>query len=213
MLFNLYLRLSSTPRKAAGPGILPLLDYFHTIYVVALVFELMDLDLSAYLSKQTLRVLPLCDVYAVAVQLTTALSFLRNKGILHRDIHMKNLLVSKLSTCEPPALPAIGSSLKISLTDFGWGTFGASEDSKSPSPLTGGPYLAGYRPPEIFLALGSRFTAKGAYVTPPYVPYSRSSCRKRFILYDLCLKFLENISYQSCFATMFCVMESCATCC
>ena len=153
-------------RKAVGPSILRLLDYFNTVYAVALVFDLMDCDLQSHLSKLPHRQLPLVDVYAVAVQLMTALSFLRNKGILHRDVHMKNLLVRKGSKSKPD-----NSSLEIYLTDFGWGTFSASEDSKSPVPLTGGAYTPTYRPPELYLALGARFNSKGEWTSPAHVPY------------------------------------------
>lgn len=153
-------------RKAAGPSVLRLLDYFHTVYVVALVFDLMDCDLSLHMSKLPHRQLPLVDVYAVGVQLMTALSFLRFKGILHRDIHTKNILVRNGTSNKQDA-----SSLEVYLTDFGWGTFSASQDSKSPVPLTGGAYPATYRPPEVYLALGARFNAKGDWTSPAHIPY------------------------------------------
>ena len=166
------------------------------MYAVAIVFDLMDCDLQSHLSKAPRRQLPLVDVYAVAVQLMTAMSFLRYKGILHRDVHMKNLLVRKGGSESDNS----SSSLKLYLTDFGWGTFSASSDSKSPVPLTGGAYTAAYRPPELYLALGARFSSKGAWTSPAHVPYGcafliKSPSRFCIVNYDwmneICVRYLN----------------------
>jgi serine/threonine protein kinase len=159
------------PRKCQGYGIAQLHDYFHTPYVVAMLFELMQSDLQTYANQQPSRQLVLRDVYAVAIQLSRALSLLQVRGVLPRDVHMKNVLVS----VGRPNTVLQWSRLVVVLTDFGWGTNSVSADVRAPAVLTGGAYITSYRPPEIFMTAGVRFDSKGVWYGPSHVAYGCAS--------------------------------------
>ena len=158
-----------SPRKAQGPFVLKLLDYFHSIYVTCMVMELMHEDLSSYMGRFSKPELPLGQSYTIAIQLSTAVSFLVTKDILHRDLHTKNILLELNNTAPKESKDRIK---RIALTDFGMSTVSASRDVKSPIPLTGNMYVSAYRAPEIFLYPGSCFTNRGNWCPPNYVPYS-----------------------------------------
>ena len=147
-------------RKAQGDGILKMTAYFHTIYCTAMVMELMDMDLQTYCAGMPNCQLTLRGTLQVATQLSKACAHLYRRDILHRDIHMKNLLVT------------LDSPIRVVLTDFGWGTLSAAKHGSKATLMTGGAYVASYRCPEIMLASGSRFTAKGQWTGPPYVGYA-----------------------------------------
>ena len=156
-------------RRAQGPFVHKLHDYFSTIFVVAMVTELLDCDLSCYLLRFVNCQLPLSQVYTVAVQLYTALSFLAGKKIIHRDLHMKNVLVK----CDMDNGKPLHKSLKHAvLSDFGRSTLSTSTGATTCVPLTGTVYVNAYRPPEIFMCPGSHFTARGAWHGPSHICYT-----------------------------------------
>lgn len=161
-----------SPRKAQGPFVLKLLDYFHTIYVTCMVTELMREDLNSYLQKFPTPELPLGQTYTIAIQLSTAISFLVNHGILHRDLHTKNILLELNNKAKQQDKDRIK---RLALTDFGLSTLSASRDAKSPVPLTGHVYVSAYRAPEIFMYPGTCFTKKGTWCPPSHIPYSLMS--------------------------------------
>lgn len=134
-----------------------------------MVMELMHEDLSSYMQRFSKPELPLGQSYTIAIQLSTAMSFLVNKDILHRDLHTKNIL---LELNEKAAQLDKDRIKRVALTDFGMSTVSASRDVKSPVPLTGHMYVNAYRAPELFLCPGSHFNKKGAWCAPNYVPYS-----------------------------------------
>jgi serine/threonine protein kinase len=170
LFFKLLVPLSDQQRRAQGPFIHKLRDYFSTIFVVAMVTELLDCDLCAYILRFGRCQLPIPQVYTIAVQLCTALSFLVTKRILHRDLHMKNVLVKCDVDAERKSLP---KALKqVVLSDFGRSVISSSTNASTCLPLTGAVYVSAYRPPEIVLCAGSHFTARGAWHGPPHICYT-----------------------------------------
>lgn len=137
-----------------------------------MIFELMDSDLQAFASQFLQRQLPLRELYALSIQLSTAVSLLQAKGVLHRDIYPKNVLVST----GLPVSYLTWTIHRMVLADFGWGTFSASSDIRSPSFMTGGAYVASYRPPELFMSPGSRFDHTGSWFGPPHIAYGLKPC-------------------------------------
>ena len=168
--------LDNESRKAQGDGengILPLRAYFATMYCTAMVMDLMDEDLRAFSDRFSNGVLTFPRVLQLSLQLSRAVSHLASLKIMHRDIHMRNILVK---------VPKKSEKLKVALTDFGWGTATASSNLNRPTKLTGGAYITSYRPPEIFFTKGSCFSTKGEWKGPSNVSYSFQPRRGVFLV-------------------------------
>lgn len=136
-----------------------------------MVMDLMDEDLRTYTDRFPNSVLKFDRVLQLSLQLSCAVSHLASLKIMHRDIHMRNILVK---------VPEKNETLKVALTDFGWGTAAASPNLSSPTMLSGGAYITSYRPPEFFFTKGSCFSTKGTWKGPSYVCYSFQPWRDAF---------------------------------
>lgn len=107
---------------------------------VDLVFELLDMDLRAYMklrgafSSQGLKL--------ALRQCVSAVDFCHVRRIIHRDLKPQNILVHT-------------ATKQMKLADFGLSRVVSSPLSRQPSPLTLEVVTVWYRPPELLLGMAS----------------------------------------------------------
>jgi serine/threonine protein kinase len=75
-----------------NPHVLQLQDAIINPFYCILQFPAMDMDLNTYLAACKNRIMPCRNRLSSAKQLTNAVAFLKEKRILHRDLHSGNAL-------------------------------------------------------------------------------------------------------------------------
>jgi len=118
-------------KKAHHPHVVRCLEVFVNRNELALVFELMDMDLRQYMRRKA-RLSPQ-EVQGFMAQLMTGLEFVHANGVVHRDLKPGNLLVDEDKT--------------LKICDFGLArTVGVQNPKYTHEVIT-----LWYRPPEILL--------------------------------------------------------------
>ena len=116
-----------------------MLDVFVDKSSVRMVFELMELDLGAYLRLR--RRLSASTVTSLARQLFAGLEYMHLQGVMHRDLKPQNLLLSAVDSNDP--------CLKIA--DLGLARFVQEPVQMYSSEMI----TLWYRPPELLLGADS----------------------------------------------------------
>ncbi|KAJ3287874.1 hypothetical protein HDU76_007765 [Blyttiomyces sp. JEL0837] len=109
--FQLYhlLQEAAIHRSLSHPCIIKLLESFHTSTYFAFVLELFEgVDLFEEIETSG----PLCEEEArcISIQIASALEYLHGRRVIHRDVKLENIMMSRhLSSTAPTASPSIHS--------------------------------------------------------------------------------------------------------
>jgi len=101
------------------------------------VFELMDMDLKAFMNLTDGHVMGEDELWDYSRQLFSGLAFMHQSGVMHRDLKPQNLLISSVGTKAP----------KLKIADFGLSRFVTEPISLYSSEMV----TLWYRAPEVLL--------------------------------------------------------------
>lgn len=134
-------------------NILPLLDSWASPFYTVLVLPLRCTDLHRYVRSLNGK-LAMKQARGICVQMSKAVAYMHGKGILHRDLHALNVLLSGPVDTPTDALPQ-GQLLHVEISDFGK-AHPVPADDEVVLPLP-------YRPPELLLAPGALLRVSAAF--------------------------------------------------
>jgi len=105
--------------RAQCPFVPKLYDAHYTPFFAALVFEVLDEDLSTAIRKAGGK-LPERKVLSIATCLSRALSFVHSKRIMHRDLHCKNVLLAVSNEETHAKLADFGQAIRFQEGQLPW---------------------------------------------------------------------------------------------